>query len=99
VLLQADAFEVEPPPVEAGQQGLFIVNPPYGERIGAKDSAESRDEWRRLGDLMKQKYAGWRAVVLAGGASQGKHIGLKPSQKIPVKNGPLEAKILVFELY
>lgn len=99
VLLEGDAFDVEPPPVPEGQQGLFIVNPPYGERLDSRDSKEDKEAWKRLGDLMKQRYAGFRAVVLAGGASQGKHIGLKASQKIPVKNGPLEAKILVFELY
>jgi putative N6-adenine-specific DNA methylase len=85
-----DAFDFEPPT----GPGLVVVNPPHGERLEA-----DRDDWKRLGDLLKKRYAGWRAVVLAGGSSRGKWIGLKPSRRIPVFSGPLEARILVFDLY
>ncbi len=90
VLKVADAFDFVPP---AGP-GLLLVNPPHGERL-----AESPEQWKKLGDLFKQRYAGWRAVVLAGGRDLGKHIGLRPSFRLPVKNGPLQARILGFELY
>jgi putative N6-adenine-specific DNA methylase len=89
-LVVGDGFEYEPPP----GPGLLVVNPPYGERI-----EEGRAQWSRLGDLMKQRYAGWRAVVLAGDEGKGKHVGLKPRLRMPVKNGPLDARILVFDLY
>ncbi len=89
-LHHGDAFELEPPP----GPGLLVVNPAYGERL-----AEDAGQWRRLGDLLKQAYAGWRAVVLAGGTTRGKHIGLRPSRRIPVRNGPLDARILIFDLY
>jgi len=85
-----DAYSYEPP---AGP-GLLVVNPAYGERL-----EENRNQWPRLGDLMKQRYAGWKAVVLAGGEGLGKHIGLRPSRRIPVRNGPLDARILLFDLY
>lgn len=90
-LRQGDAFDLEPP---AGGPGLLCVNPPYGERL-----AEEEAQWRALGDLLKRRFAGWKAVVLAGGASRGKHIGLRPRRKLPVWNGPLEARILVFDLF
>ena len=90
-LAPADAFELEPPE----GPGLLLVNPPYGERL-----EEEPAQWRRLGDLLKQRYAGWRAVVLAGGPSRGKQIGLRPRPpRIPVRNGPLDARILTFDLY
>lgn len=85
-----DAYTFEPP---AGS-GLLIVNPAYGERL-----EENREQWPRLGDMMKQHYKGWQAVVLAGGEGLGKHIGLRPRRRIPVRNGPLEARILLFDLY
>jgi len=85
-----DAYAFEPP---AGP-GLLVVNPAYGQRL-----EENRDQWPRLGDLMKQRYAGWQAVVLAGGEGLGKHIGLRPKRRIPVRNGPLDARILLFDLY
>jgi len=89
-LRQGDAFEFEPPP----GPGLVLVNPAYGERL-----EESDQQWRRLGDLFKQRYKGWRAVVIAGDARRGKGIGLRPERRWPVRNGPLDARLLVFSLY
>lgn len=84
-----DAFEAAPP---AGP-GLLITNPAYGKRLET-----SREQMRRLGDLLKQRYPGWRAVILAGDPDKGKHIGLRAARKIPVKNGPIDARILVFDI-
>ena len=89
-LRRGDAFEVEPP----SGPGLVVVNPAYGERLEAEPG-----QWRRLGDLLKQRYRGYRAAVLAGGATLGKPIGLKPERRYPVRNGPLAARILTFALY
>lgn len=84
-----DAFDFLPP---AGP-GLVTVNPPYGERLASEGS------WRQLGDLLKTRYKGYRAVVLAGDARFGKDLGLRPSRRLPVWNGPLEARVLVLDLY
>ena len=89
-LATGDAYRFTPPE----GPGLIAVNPAYGERLH-----EDADQWRRLGDLLKGSYRGWRAVVLAGGESRGKQIGLRPKRRIPVRNGPLDARILVFDLY
>jgi putative N6-adenine-specific DNA methylase len=89
-LRHGEATDLEPPP----GPGLVVVNPPYGER-----SAADAGQWRALGDLLKRRFRGWRAVVLAGGAGLGKEIGLRPRLRLPVLNGPLEARILVFDLY
>ena len=88
--ISGDAFDFDPPP----GPGLLIVNPPHGHRL-----LDSPSEWSRLGDLLKQKYSGFKAVVLAGGASRGKFLGLKPKRRLPVWNGPSEARILVFDLW
>ena len=89
-LTTGDGFAFEPPP----GPGLLLVNPPFGERI-----EEDPAQWKRLGDLFKQRYKGWRAAVLAAGPSRGKHIGLRPSRRLPLRHGPLDARILVFEIY
>ncbi|MEM7051899.1 MAG: RNA methyltransferase [Acidobacteriota bacterium] len=85
-----DGFALDPP----ARPGLVLINPPYGERLDA-----GPEQWRRLGDLLKGRYSGWQAVVLAGGDSRGKHIGLKPRRRVAVRNGPLDARILPFDLY
>jgi putative N6-adenine-specific DNA methylase len=85
-----DGLAFEPP----AEPGLVVVNPAYGERLASSD-----DDWRRLGDQLKQRYTGWRCALVAGAPSFGKHLGLRPRRRIPVRNGPLDAKILVLDLY
>lgn len=85
-----DAFKLAAP----APNGLLLVNPAYGERL-----TQVEDQWRRLGDLLKQGFQGWRAVVLAGGEGKGKGIGLRTRKRVPVKNGPLDARIMVFDLF
>jgi putative N6-adenine-specific DNA methylase len=85
-----DAFGWDPPP----GPGLLVINPPYGERM-----SDAPEQWKEIGDMMKQRYAGYRAVVIAVDAAKGKYIGLRPSFRLPVRNGPIEARILGFELY
>ena len=89
VLTKGPAAEMAPPE----GPGLVLVNPPHGARIGTE-----AERWKELGDLLKQRFKGWKAVVLAG-EDRGKPIGLRPRRRIPVMNGPLEGRILLFDLY
>ncbi len=93
-LSRGEAAACRPPADRGLSPGLVVVNPPYGER-----AAGDAGHWRGLGDLLKKHFQGWRAVVLAGGEGLGKHIGLRPRRRLPVKNGPLDARILVFDLF
>jgi putative N6-adenine-specific DNA methylase len=89
-LRRGDAADLVVPP----GPGLVLVNPPHGGRV-----ATDPDAWRALGDLLKQRFKGWRAVVLAGGPDLGKHLGLRPKRRLPVMNGPLPGRILLLDLY
>jgi putative N6-adenine-specific DNA methylase len=89
VLTKGKAADVHPPE----EPGLVLVNPPHGGRIGT-----DAERWRELGDLLKQRFKGWKAAVLAG-EDRGKQIGLRPRRRIPIMNGPLEGRILLFDLY
>ncbi len=93
-LIRGEAAACRPPAGRGLSPGLVALNPPYGERTAADEG-----HWRGLGDLLKHHFQGWRAVVLAGGEGLGKHIGLRPRRRLPVKNGPLDARILVFDLF
>ena len=88
-LTRGPAAELYPPE----EPGLVLVNPPHGDRMET-----DAERWRALGDLLKQRFKGWKAAVLAG-EDRGKQIGLRPRRRIPVMNGPLEGRILLFDLY
>lgn len=90
---QHDFTKLDPP---AGQ-GTLICNPPYGERIGDEGSLE--DFYRKIGDTLKQRWTGWTAWVFTGNLPLSKRIGLKPSRRIVLYNGPIECRFLKFELY
>lgn len=89
-LARGDAFEFEPPE----GPGLVAINPPHGERLTSAPA-----DWRRLGDLLKRRYRGWKAVVVAGDKNLGRELGLRPSRRLPVRNGPLDARLLLLDLW
>jgi putative N6-adenine-specific DNA methylase len=88
-------FQDVAPPVE---RGLLVTNLPYGDRIGSSEGG-IRQLYEEVGDTLKQKFSGWRAVILAATASPYKAIGLKPSRTIVLMNGSIPCKLLFFELY
>jgi putative N6-adenine-specific DNA methylase len=78
--------------------GVLATNLPYGDRIGGGED-EVRQLYEEFGDTLKQRFAGWRAAVLAAGASPYKAIGLKPSRTINLMNGSIPCRLLLFDLY
>jgi putative N6-adenine-specific DNA methylase len=86
-----DEFEPE------GDKGVVIMNPPYGKRLG--DVEKLKDLYRQIGDVMKQRCRGWTGFVLTGNMQLAKHIGLKASRRFVLFNGPIECRLLRYELY
>jgi len=80
-----------------GSGGTLVVNPPYGKRIG--DVKRLGGLYRRLGDTFKQRCHDATAWVLAGERELANQIGLKPSRRIPLYNGPIECRLLRYDLY
>jgi len=77
--------------------GVVLINPEYGERMGK--SADLEQVYRRIGDFLKQKCGGYRGYVFTGNADLAKKIGLRTSRKLPFFNGPIECRLLEYELY
>jgi len=75
-------------------EGLVIVNPPYGERLGNED--ELPDLYARLGSVLKERFVGWRAGVFTGAPELGKCMGLRAQRMHTLYNGPIECKLLHF---
>ncbi|GGA20386.1 bifunctional 23S rRNA (guanine(2069)-N(7))-methyltransferase RlmK/23S rRNA (guanine(2445)-N(2))-methyltransferase RlmL [Dyella nitratireducens] len=90
-----DAQHVRPPSGFA--QGLVITNPPYGERLGERESLPKL--YRSLGETLRDHFTGWRAAVLAGDAELGRTMTLRAEKKYALYNGALETVLLIFELH
>ncbi len=80
-----------------GEQGVVIINPPYGKRMGDED--ELRELYCQIGDIMKQRCRGWTGYVLTGNLELAKYIGLKASRRFVLFNGAIECRLLKYELY
>ena len=76
--------------------GMLIANPPYGVRLD--DQASLAAFYPKLGDALKQRYAGWTACILSGDPTFPKLIGLKPSKRTPLYNGALECRLYRYEI-
>jgi putative N6-adenine-specific DNA methylase len=87
-----DFLELAPP----FERGIIVTNPPYGERLITKSIANL---YKLVGDVLKQKYAGYTAWVISSSEEGFKNIGLKPSRKIQLYNGALPCSFRSFELF
>ena len=76
--------------------GLLVANPPYGVRLD--DDAKVAAFYPKLGDALKQRFAGWTACLFTGDPRLPKLIGLKPSKRTPLFNGAIECRLFRFEI-
>ena len=90
-----DVRDAQAPAKEA--PGLVVMNPPYGERIGEEREMEAL--YKTIGDTLKTGFQGYDAYIFTGNLEAAKRIGLKASRRIPLYNGPIDCRLLKFELY
>ena len=88
-----DLDDFRPP---AGAPGTLICNPPYGERIG--DEKELRGLYRRMGEVFKERCAGWKVFVFTGNMNLAREISLPTAEQTPLFNGKIPCRLLKFDL-
>jgi putative N6-adenine-specific DNA methylase len=93
IVFEVKSFEEQIPPEDGG---ILIMNPPYGERIVPEDIVKLYQE---VGNALKKNYNGYNAWIISSDFNALKFIGLKPTRKITLFNGPLECKLAKFEIY
>jgi putative N6-adenine-specific DNA methylase len=92
VLKQANVLEISAPAAE----GVLVTNPPYGVRLGEQEKLAAF--YPQLGNVLKKKFAGWRAYLFTADLRLPKLIGLLPSKRTPLYNGPLECRLYEFRM-
>lgn len=78
--------------------GVVLCNPPYGVRMAAEGD-EVASFYRAMGEALKKRCKGWTAYILSGNPEVTRHIGLKASRRFPLRNGPIDCRLLKYELY
>lgn len=81
---------------KAGNSVIFL-NPPYGERL--KEREEIIPFYQQIGTQLKHHYENCEAWIISGNIEALKFIGLRPSRKIRLFNGPIECKLQKYELF
>lgn len=97
-LAQVVALECRPvldarPPAP---EGVLVTNPPYGMRVGDEQALAAL--YPELGNVLKQRFAGWRACILTADRRLPTLIRLQPSRRTPLFNGAIECRLYEFKL-
>jgi putative N6-adenine-specific DNA methylase len=89
---EADALKRAAP----AAAGIVVTNPPYGVRLD--NDAALAAMYPKLGDALKQRFAGWTACLFTGDLRLAKLIGLRPSRKTPLYHGNIECRLFRFDI-
>jgi putative N6-adenine-specific DNA methylase len=73
----------------------MVFNPPYGERL----TIELERFYREIGDTLKNNYPNTNTWFITANLEALKFVGLRPSRKIKLFNGSLEARLVKYEMY
>ncbi len=92
MLKQANILELPAP----ADHGILVTNPPYGVRIGEQE--QLREMYPKLGDALKQKFAGWTCFFFTADTALAKGMRLSPSRKTPLFNGKLECRLYEYRI-
>ena len=76
---------------------LLVCNPPYGQRL--EKGRDLSGFYKAFGDYLKQHCTGSTALVYFGDRQYLKSIGLRPKWRQALKNGGLDGRLALFELY
>ena len=76
-------------------QTTILFNPPYGERL----DIDMQAFYKNIGDTLKSGYPGSTVWFITSNIEVIKHVGLKTSRRIPLKNGDLDCTYVRYDMY
>lgn len=95
-LSKADFFEMNAEDMGI-TGGTIILNPPYGERLDKDD--DILQLYADIGKTFKHNFQNFDAWIISSNMDAFKNVGLKPSKKIVIYNGPLECRFNHYKLF
>ena len=76
-----------------GEPGVFLINPPYGERLS--DQKGARELYREIGLLLK-RHPGWKLAVITADPAFERSFGKRADKKRRLYNGRLECEYYLY---
>jgi len=73
----------------------ILFNPPYGERL----NIDTEEFYRKIGDTLKHNYPNSTVWFITSDMQALKHVGLRTSKRIPLKNGDLDCRFVRYDIY
>ena len=73
----------------------ILFNPPYGERL----SIDTQEFYKKIGDTLKHGYPDSKVWFITSDLEALKHVGLRTSKRIPLKNGDLDCRLVRYDMY
>lgn len=78
------------------ETGIFVVNPPYGERLA--EINEAKYLYKCIGRKLKENFSGWQASIFTANPDLADVFGLKSKKSLKLYNGPIACQLLCFDL-
>jgi len=72
--------------------GWVVTNPPYGARLS--ENKDLRNLYAQLGNVLREKCAGWRFAYLAPSPLLQRAAQLPADEELPLTNGGLKVRLL-----
>ncbi len=93
IRLEQKSFEEQAPPPGPG---VLVINPPYDRRMAVEDPGAF---YKMIGDTLKKSYQGYKAYIFTGSSEGARHVGLRTSRRIKLFNGPIECRLLHYDIF
>jgi putative N6-adenine-specific DNA methylase len=77
--------------------GVILLNPEYGERMG--EIEKLKETYKKTGDFFKKRCQGYKGYLFTGNLDLAKRVGLRTKRRILFYNGPIECRLLEYDLY
>jgi putative N6-adenine-specific DNA methylase len=74
-------------------RGWIVTNPPYGVRVGEADRV--RDLWAQLGNVLRERAAGWRVALLSPDAALDRQLRIPLRAAATTSNGGIAVRLMV----
>ena len=94
VFERADLADCAPAPDD--RPGLFVVNPPYGERLG--EASELPGLYAEIGRVLRRRFDGWQAALFTGNPDLTSNVGIRFRKTNTFFNGPIECKLYSYDV-